>query len=123
MSTWLPWKLLLYWAFLFVGVLGQAYYERTVQAGREYASERMLKAIGVSNGAGLIVMLALLVYYFVRAPWYWSIALALGGSIAGGLLMGTLALGGQRRLSNWGFAIWPLSAIGIARQIYELPSP
>jgi hypothetical protein len=37
MSAWLPWKLLLYWAFLFAGVVGPTYYERAVQAGREYA--------------------------------------------------------------------------------------
>lgn len=77
-----------------------------------FPSGRFTVALQVSVLLGSIVGIALLGYYFTLVAWYWPIVLFLIGSLAGGILFGTLdAKVMPLIMGAVSFIGWPASAI------------
>jgi hypothetical protein len=75
-------------------------------------SQSYLLALHASVLLGTLVGLGLLIYYFIQVAWYWPFALFFLGSLAGGILFGTLdAKINPLILSIVGFIAWPLAAL------------
>ena len=86
-------------------------------------STKLLRAIEISQLLWLIAAIAILVYYFIAARWYWPLALASAGSMLGALIAGLLfSIVGEEWVSTRGFLIWPASAVWAILTIHGLPS-
>ena len=121
MPSQLPLELLLAWIAFFVSAVGQFHHEQIIR--REFGPARLLRAVEISQLLWLVAALAVLVYYFVAAHWYWPLALAVGGSMIGALVAGLLfGVLGEKLVSTVGFAIWPSAAAYAIFIIHGLPS-
>ena len=122
MPTSLPVTLVLAWALFFAFLLAQAHHERELKASPYLESPTFVKAVEISSLLGLLSGLGILGYYFYRASWYWPIALALGGSVIGALLMGALSgIMGNATLSKRAFVGWPLCGLWAIQVIHSIP--
>ena len=118
----LPLLLLLAWAAFFCSAVGQFHHEQAIRRG-ESAPTKSLRAIEISQLLWLLAAIAILVYYFMVAHWYWLFVLAVGGSMLGALAAGLLfGIVGEEWVSTRGFIIWPASAAYAVFAIHGLPA-
>lgn len=117
----LPAKILLAWALLFCFVMAQGLLEKKINGLEIAASTTQIRALEISSLLGLVSMGGVLIFYFIHSTWYWTVALGLGGSIAGAFLLGLgLYFFGEASLGKRAFIGWPLCAIWAIRIIYDL---
>lgn len=118
----LPLSLLLAWAIFFCCAVGHFHHEQAIRRS-ESMPTRLLRAIEVSQLLWLVAAIAILIYYFVVARWYWPFALAVGGSMVGALAAGLLfSVVGEEWVSTRGFIVWPISAAYAVVTIHGLPA-
>ncbi len=108
----LPLKLVLGWAMLFCFLLAQFHHETAIKSFASPASPALLKSVEISSLLGFLAAIGIFIYYFVKAKWYWALALGLGGSLLGALAAGLLfSLVGEATLSKRAFIGWPIAAL------------
>lgn len=117
-----PLPLLLSWAVFFCCAVGQFHHEQAIRRS-EPLPTKLLRAIEISQLLWLVAAIAILIYYFVVARWYWPLALVVCGSMLGALAAGLLfGVVGEKWVSTRGFVIWPASALYAVVTIHGLTS-
>jgi hypothetical protein len=118
----LPLSLLLSWAVFFCCAVGHFHHEQAIRHS-ELTPTKLLRAVEISQLLWLGAAVAVLVYYFVVARWYWPFVLAVGGSMLGALIAGLLfRVVGEKWVSTRGFIIWPVAAAYTIFTIHGLRS-
>ena len=116
-----PLSLVLSWSLFFALLLSQAHHERELKAEPLYDSPNLLKALDISTTLGMLVGLGVLGYYFYKVAWYWPLALAVGGSMLGALLMALLSgILSTAFLSKRAFIGWPVCSIWAIESIHGI---
>ena len=115
--------LFVYWTVFVIFFLAQAHHERAMQNDElaRFVAPHYFKALQISTLLALIAGAALLVYCFLKMPWYWPLILLFGGGPLGALALGFFS---TRRplvhLSKLGFVMLPVAIAGV---IYNVGTP
>lgn len=112
-----------YWIVFVAFFLAQAHHERALQNDElaRFVAPRYFKALQISTLLALLTGAALLVYCFLKMPWYWPLILLCAGGPLGAFAFGLLS---TRRplahVSTMGFLMLPLTAAGV---VYNIGAP